>query len=182
MEITRCAQISGASHLTLVWNFLHVYLLALRLLISFLEFWKICVPLEIILGYCNLKYLSRQCSLLISTKCKAALFTIGWHMRGMETQLHSFLTSALDGYELSPSRSDRLPRKKKILGTHWMRFWVGPSAGLEVLEARKIPCSCRESKTFEMCWPVFAYSGYRDGSSQGEHDVSYLRLLLKPLI
>jgi hypothetical protein len=155
------------------------------------------------------KYLSRLCSLHISKKGKATLFTIGWHMRGMEIQLHSFLTSALDGYELSPSRSDRLPWKKKIarhppneiLGGSqcwWVpelvgpsaggsQYWwvpelVGPSVGLEVLEERKIPCFCRESKAFEICWSVFTYSGYRDGSSQGEHDVSYLRLLLKPLI
>ena len=96
-----------------VWNFLHVYHLALRLLMWFIEFWKICVPLEIILGYRDGQYLSRPCSLLISTKCKAALFTIWWHMRGMETQLHSFLTSALDGDEWSPSRSDHFTPGKK---------------------------------------------------------------------
>jgi hypothetical protein len=48
---------------------------------------------------------------------------------GEEVQLHSFLTSALDGGEWLTLRSGRLTTRKS---------WVGHRARLDVLEKRKI--------------------------------------------
>jgi hypothetical protein len=41
-------------------------------------------------------------------------------------QLHTFLTSALDGSEWSASHPSR-----KEPGTHWIGGWVGPRVGLD---------------------------------------------------
>jgi hypothetical protein len=65
-------------------------------------------------------------------------------MRVMGMQLHSFLTSVLDG-EVTVTFRPLYP-EKKILGTHRMRLRVGSSADLELLKDKKIPCSCRDSK------------------------------------
>jgi hypothetical protein len=43
-----------------------------------------------------------------------------------------FLTSALDGGKWSASR--RFTPGESAPGTHWIRAWVGPRAGLEVVE------------------------------------------------
>jgi hypothetical protein len=51
--------------------------------------------------------------------------------RGVEVQLHSFLTSALDGGEWLVSRPGRITPEKGIPGTHWIGGWVGPRAGLD---------------------------------------------------
>jgi hypothetical protein len=47
--------------------------------------------------------------------------------------LHSFLSSALDGREWLTWRIDR----GEHLDTHWHGAWVGPRAGLDILEKRK---------------------------------------------
>jgi len=57
---------------------------------------------------------------------------------GMELQLHTFLTSALDGGEWSVSRSGRFTPRERAPGTHWIRDWVGSRAGLEAVVKRKI--------------------------------------------
>jgi hypothetical protein len=51
-----------------------------------------------------------------------------------------FLTSALDGDEWSPSRPG-----ERALGSYWLGRWVGPRAGLNAVEKRKISCPSRES-------------------------------------
>jgi hypothetical protein len=38
-----------------------------------------------------------------------------------------------------------LPPEKKPLGTHWIGGWLGPRAGLDPVEKRKISFLCRES-------------------------------------
>jgi hypothetical protein len=43
---------------------------------------------------------------------------------GVEVQLHEFLTSALDGGELSASRSGRFTPRESFPGTHWIGGWV----------------------------------------------------------
>jgi hypothetical protein len=51
---------------------------------------------------------------------------------GVHVKIHIFLTSALTGVELSASCPDRI-----IPGTHWLRGWVGLTAGLDDVEKRK---------------------------------------------
>jgi hypothetical protein len=51
---------------------------------------------------------------------------------GVDVQTHVFLTLALDGCEWSASRLGRF-----TLGTHYIRGWVGPTAGLDDMEKLK---------------------------------------------
>jgi hypothetical protein len=52
-----------------------------------------------------------------------------------------FLTSALDGGEWSVSHSDRSTPGEIVPGTHRIRGWLGPGAGLKAVEERKtLPC------------------------------------------
>jgi hypothetical protein len=57
-----------------------------------------------------------------------------WERGGIAPQ---FLTSALDGGELSVSCPGRVAPGEIAPGTHWTGGWVGPGAGLEVPEKRK---------------------------------------------
>jgi hypothetical protein len=59
---------------------------------------------------------------------------------------YSFSTSALDGGELSASRSGRaFTPGERTPGTHWTGGWVGPRAGLDTEATGKILCPRRES-------------------------------------
>jgi hypothetical protein len=49
-----------------------------------------------------------------------------------------FLTSALGRGEWSASRPGRFTLGEIALGTHWIGGWVGPRAGLDAVEKRKI--------------------------------------------
>jgi hypothetical protein len=49
-----------------------------------------------------------------------------------------FLNWALVGGERSASRPCRFILEERALGTHWIRGWVGPRAGLYAAEKRKI--------------------------------------------
>jgi hypothetical protein len=40
-----------------------------------------------------------------------------------------------------------IPPGKRAPGTHWIGGWVGPGAGLDAVARRKIPSSCRDSKS-----------------------------------
>jgi hypothetical protein len=55
------------------------------------------------------------------------------------------LTSALDGGELSASRTGRFTPRERAPGTHWIGGWVGTRAGLEAEVNRKVPSPRRES-------------------------------------
>jgi hypothetical protein len=57
-----------------------------------------------------------------------------------------FLTSVLDGGEWSTSIPGRFTPGERALGTHWIEGWMGPRAGVEAMEKRKISCPCQESK------------------------------------
>jgi len=63
----------------------------------------------------------------------------------VEVQLHVFLTSALDGDELSDSSPGRFTFGERTPGTHQIGGWVGPRAGLDAVTKRKIPSPRRES-------------------------------------
>jgi hypothetical protein len=62
---------------------------------------------------------------------------------GMEVQLHTFLTSALDGGVWSALRPGRFTPGEKAPGTHWIGGWVGPRAVLGAVVKRKIPSPAR---------------------------------------
>jgi hypothetical protein len=57
---------------------------------------------------------------------------------GVEVYIHVFLTSALVGGEWSASRPCRFTPGERDPGTHWIGGWVGPKAGLDDVERRKI--------------------------------------------
>jgi hypothetical protein len=49
-----------------------------------------------------------------------------------------FFTSALDGVEWSASQPGRLIPGERFHGTHLIKGWVGPGAGQDAVEKRKI--------------------------------------------
>jgi hypothetical protein len=65
--------------------------------------------------------------------------------RGVEVQLHAFLTSALDAGEWWSSGTGRFTPGKGAHGSHWIGPWVGSGTGLDAVTKRKYPCVCRES-------------------------------------
>jgi hypothetical protein len=56
----------------------------------------------------------------------------------VEVYLHAFLTSILDGDELSVSRPCHFTPREIAPVTHWIWGWVGPRAGLDRVVKRKI--------------------------------------------
>jgi len=59
---------------------------------------------------------------------------ITWkHTEGEDVDLHSFVTSVLDGDEWLTSSPVHFTPEKNT-GTPWIEDWVGPRAGLGVLE------------------------------------------------
>jgi hypothetical protein len=71
---------------------------------------------------------------------------------GVGVYIHVFLTSALNGGELSASRPDRFTPAERAPGTHWIGGWVTPRTGLddemriEILFVELGNCSPRFSK------------------------------------
>jgi hypothetical protein len=63
----------------------------------------------------------------------------------MEVQLHTFLSSALDGGEWSASRPGRFTPRERALGTHWIGGWLDPRAVLDAVVKIKIPSPHPES-------------------------------------
>jgi len=55
---------------------------------------------------------------------------------GMEVYEHAFLASALDGVEWSASRPGCNTPEESARGTHWIRGWVEPRAGLGAVAKR----------------------------------------------
>jgi hypothetical protein len=58
-------------------------------------------------------------------------------MRGVDVQIHVFLTSALVRGEWSASRPSRFTPGERASGTHWIGGCVGPRAGLDDVEKKK---------------------------------------------
>jgi hypothetical protein len=67
--------------------------------------------------------------------------------RGVETHLHAFLTSTLNGSNWSASYIGHLTPGKSLSSTHWIGGWLDPRAGLDATVKRKksLPFSCLES-------------------------------------
>jgi len=57
----------------------------------------------------------------------------------VEVQLHTFLTSALDGSEWSASHPSHFTSGVRAPSAHWMGGWVSPRAGLDTMVKRKNP-------------------------------------------
>ena len=57
---------------------------------------------------------------------------------GRQAYLHSFLNSALDGRSGRPHNPATVTLKDKAHGTQQIEGWVGPSAGLEVLDNTRV--------------------------------------------
>jgi hypothetical protein len=49
----------------------------------------------------------------------------------VNVEIHVFLTSALVGGEWLASRPRRFIPEEKVHGTHWIKGWVSPKAGLD---------------------------------------------------
>jgi hypothetical protein len=57
---------------------------------------------------------------------------------GVEVQIHVFKTSVLVGGEWSASPPGRFTPRERGLCIHWIGDWVGPRAGLDDVERKKI--------------------------------------------
>jgi hypothetical protein len=68
-------------------------------------------------------------------------FFIYWLFLACKT----FLNSSLDGDVRPASRPGRFTPRETAPGTHCVGGWMGPRAGLGVMEKRKFACLCRES-------------------------------------
>jgi hypothetical protein len=55
---------------------------------------------------------------------------------GVDVQIQVFLTSAVVGDEWSASSPGRFTPGERVLCTHYVGSWVGPSAGLDDVEKR----------------------------------------------
>jgi hypothetical protein len=60
--------------------------------------------------------------------------------RGVEVQLHTFLTSALDGAEWSITCLGCFIPRKRAASTHWIGGWVGSRASLDAVAKKKNSC------------------------------------------
>jgi hypothetical protein len=57
--------------------------------------------------------------------------------RGVDVEIHIFLSSALAGGEWSASRLCRFTPEERTPGTHWIGGWVDPRVGLDDVDNRK---------------------------------------------
>jgi hypothetical protein len=64
---------------------------------------------------------------------------------GVKLWLYSLLTSAIKRGEWSASHLGRFTPEESAPGTHRIGGWVGPTAGLHVLEKEEIFCESEES-------------------------------------
>jgi hypothetical protein len=103
---------------------------------------------------------------------------------GVEVWCHAFLTSALGGCEWSALRPGCFTPGERAPGNSCIGGWVGPRAGLDAVEKRKIPSPLQESnpqtpivqatskKNMVMC-PTGARrpDGLTDGQMQSDLDL-----------
>jgi hypothetical protein len=72
----------------------------------------------------------------------------------VDVLIHILLTSAVAGGEWSPSLPCRFTPKERALGTHWIRGWVDPRAGLDDVEKRKFCTLPGLTPNVKMCTGV----------------------------
>jgi hypothetical protein len=116
--------------------------------LSLYHLWYAVPPLGFLLHY--LRITVHACSDSSLSVCPAfcrPLPTPRKHIRGEEVQLHTFLTSALDGGEWSALPHGRFTTQGGgPLPTDWInKGWVGPRPGLDDFERRKTFCSYWDS-------------------------------------
>jgi hypothetical protein len=68
--------------------------------------------------------------------------------RDMEAYLHSFLTVALDGHEWSVLRISHFISMDGDPGIHLTGSSVGPTAGMDGLDKRRISCTYRKCNLY----------------------------------
>jgi hypothetical protein len=56
----------------------------------------------------------------------------------VDSLIHVFLTSALDGDEWSASRPDPFTSVERAHRTHWIGRWVGPKATLDNVKKKNV--------------------------------------------
>jgi hypothetical protein len=56
---------------------------------------------------------------------------------GVDVYIHIFFTAALAEGEWSALRPDRFTLGERAHGTHWIRGWMDPRAGLDDVEKRQ---------------------------------------------
>jgi hypothetical protein len=79
--------------------------------------------------------------------------------RGVTVSLHSFLKSTFDAGEWSTRRLRRFKPGKQNTVPIQMGNCVGPRATMEVLETRRVSCTCRVSASASSRPQVGHYSG-----------------------
>jgi len=81
---------------------------------------------------------------------------------GVEVQLSTFFSSALDGDECSASRLGQSNPGGRTACSHWVRYMeTGPTILLDSFENRKIACPYRESNNDSSVIHPVLYSVYR---------------------
>jgi hypothetical protein len=96
---------------------------------------------------------------------------------------YSFFTSALDGGEWSASRPCRTypSPPARILGTQWIKGWVGLRAGLDTEVRVKVLWFWRRSNPGRpVCGQILHWLSYCSYSSLSEHDKNIIRADLSP--
>jgi hypothetical protein len=98
----------------------------------------------------HLDYKSRSYKLsMLKVKLSLCLINYAPHHSGEwgnEEIAPPFLASALDGAQWQASRPSRFTPAENAPSAHLIRDWVGPRAGLDATEKKKMTCPCRESK------------------------------------
>jgi hypothetical protein len=67
--------------------------------------------------------------------------------RGVDVQIHVYLTSALVGCEWSASRPGRFTPREGAPGTHWIGGWVDPRTGPDDVKKRENSLPYRDPKS-----------------------------------
>jgi hypothetical protein len=76
--------------------------------------------------------------------------------RGVEVQIHIFLTLALDGGEWSASHFGHFILGERAPGIHWIRGWVGPWPVEKRINLSPLPGTEPWFLSFTL-WPIFPW-------------------------